>query len=587
LKTIIDELTGLLAKAFEECGYDPALGQVITANRPDLCDYQCDGALKGARKHRAAPMLVAGSVVRRLADNSFFAEISVAAPGFINLTLSDSKIIDRANEMARRAQAGAPRAEKPETIIVDYGGPNIAKPLHIGHLRAAIIGESIKRLMKLLGHKVIGDIHLGDWGLQIGLVIAELAERFPSQSCFGDGYRDGDQLPPLTADDLNEIYPLASQKSKEDQDFSGRAHQYTFDLQRGRPGVLALWRRIWEISVGDLKKNYEKLNVDFDLWYGESDADKYVERVISIFNEKGLLENSGGARVVYVQQEDDRSPVPPVIIIKSDGAVNYETTDIAALYQREKDFSPDRIWYVVDKRQALHFTQVFRASKKADIAAGKTELLHLGFGTMNGLDGKPYKTRDGGIMRLSDMIETVTSAALDKMKASDFVAADLREDVARKIGVAAIKFGDLSNHRLKDYVFDLDRFLSFDGKTGTYLLYTVTRINSILKKAGRGAPEAAPGRLKGLYSPAERQLLLKIIGAADLFWLAAREKAPNFICESAYQIAAAFSLFYRDNHILSENDPDKKESWLNLCALTQVWLKLHLDVLGIEAVDFM
>lgn len=585
MQTIVSELSNLVSDAFVRCGYDRDLGNVIISNRPDLCHYQCDGAFRGAKQYRKAPLAIASEVAGHLKGQAIFTEVSAVAPGFINLTLSDEKIVDYVNKMISQDSVGIPKTENVETIIIDYGGPNIAKPLHIGHLRAAIIGESLKRLMKFLGYHVIGDIHLGDWGLQIGLVIAELSERFPGYSCFSGDYHEGDALPSFTADDLNEIYPFASNKSKSDAQFSEKAHNFTFELQQGNAGFIALWKLILQTSVEDLKKNYDRLNVEFDLWLGESDADKYVGDVIALLNEKGLLEDSNGAKIVNIANESDRAPTPPAIIVKSDGAINYETTDIATILQRERDYSPDKIWYVVDKRQELHFIQVFRTSKMAGIAAENMELLHLGFGTMNGSDGKPYKTREGGIMRLSEMIETVTAGALEKMRESMHISLDMQQDVARKIGVAAIKFGDLINHRTKDYIFDLDKFLSFEGRTGTYILYTIARINSILKKAGY--TEDGSACIGGIYSDSERGLLLKAVETGNVFWTAAGEKAPNYICENAYQIAAGFSQFYHENHILHESDEVRKTSWLNLCRFVRMLLTLHLDVLGIDTVEFM
>ncbi len=584
METVIKELSAVVSDAFERCGYDRSLGSVIVSNRPDLCHYQCDGAFRGAKAYGKAPLAIASEVAELLKGNPVFAEAAAAAPGFINLTLSDEKITAYINEMISAENAGIPKAEKKETVIIDYGGANIAKPLHVGHLRPHIIGEALKRLMRLLGYNVIGDVHLGDWGLQMGLVIAELSERYPEYSCFSDGYREGDALPEITAEALNEIYPYASQKSKTDPAFNEKAHRITFELQQGKAGYVAVWKLIRRVSVNDFKESYRRLNVDFDLWYGESDADRYVGEAISILREKGLLCEDGGAQIVSVSEEGDKAQIPPAIIIKSDGAINYQTTDIATILQRKLDFSPDKIWYVVDKRQELHFTQVFRVSKKAGIAEEKTELAHLSFGTMNGADGKPYKTREGGVMRLSELLDNAASAAMEKMKDSDYAAEGDIKKAAEKIGVAAIKFGDMINQMSKDYVFDLDKFLSFEGKTGTYILYTITRINSILKKA----EDSVSGKLvAGIYSQAERSLMLRLIQTADAFWAAARDKAMNYVCENAYQIAAAFSMFYHDNHILSEADINKRASWLNLCRFVRSLLILHMDVLGIETVEAM
>ena len=585
MKFTTEILTQIVSDAFAACGYDPALGTVTLSDRQDLCQYQCNGAFAGAKLYRKAPFMIAQDVADKLNADSVFAKAEVVKPGFLNLTLKDEELLKLANAIATDPHLGLPQAETPETILVDYGGPNVAKPLHIGHLRAAIIGEALKRLMRVMGHKVIGDVHMGDWGLQIGLVIAELSERYPEWRCFAEDYQEGEPVPALDAASLSEIYPFASQRSKTDAEFSEKAHRFTFDLQNHKPGFIALWKEILRVSVGDLKANYEKLNVDFDLWYGESDADPYLEPTLQIFRDKGLMEESNGAQVVSVVEETDKAPMPPAILIKSDGAVNYQTTDIATILQRQQDFQPDKIWYVVDQRQSLHFNQVFRATKKAGIVPDSVELEHLGFGTMNGTDGKPYKTRDGGVMRLSDMLQLVTDAALEKMNDSGYVDEADKKDLARKIGVAAVKFGDLINHRSKDYIFELDKFLSFEGKTGTYLLYTVTRINSILKKANVGYEEAI--QLTGVYSDSERDLLLKILESSAAFRMAVEEKAPNFICENAYQLAVAFSRFYHDNRIIDETDPAKQASWLSLCRLTRNLLLLHFDVLAISPVEHM
>lgn len=592
MDTIINKLTGIVAAAFEGCGYDKSLGKVIVSNRPDLCDFQCDGALKGAKQYKKAPFVIAEEVADAIKANPeaerVFKEIEMVKPGFLNLTLSDEAIITYANGMIEDQELGITKTDKKETIIIDYGGPNIAKPLHIGHLRSAIIGESLKRLMRKLGYNVIGDVHLGDWGLQMGLVIAELSERFPEYSCFTGDYKEGDPLPEVTADELGELYPFASSKSKTDKAFSEKAHNLTFELQKGTPGYIAMWKKIWDISVSDLKGNYSKLNVDFDLWYGESDADKYIPEIINILENKGILEESDGAKIVSVVEETDKRPMPPAIIFKSDGAVNYETTDIATIYQRHQDFSPEKIWYVVDNRQELHFTQVFRVCKKAGIIPEETELLHLGFGTMNGKDGKPYKTRDGGVMRLADMIETAIVSAGGKISNSAYVESGSENEVARKIGIAAIKFGDLINHRTKDYIFDMDRFVSFEGKTGPYILYMIARINSLITKSGEANGGAGKGgKLSGIYSEEERALLLRLIGTSDVLWTAAREKAPNYVCENAYQIASVFSQFYHNNHIIAEENAEKKQSWINICSFVKSLLELHLDILGMDTVEFM
>lgn len=583
MQVITKKLTETVSAAFEKCGYDGKLGEVTVSDRLDLCQFQCNGAFAGAKLYKKAPFMIAEDVAAVLQSEGIFSKAEAVKPGFLNLTLSDDHMLSLVKQIESDEFLGIPQAEKPQTIVIDYGGPNVAKPLHIGHLRSAIIGESLKRLARACGNMVYGDIHLGDWGLQIGLVIAELSERYPDRKCFGEDFDpDTDKAEPLSAELLCEIYPFASKKSKEDEAFREKAHTATFELQNGRPGYIALWKEILRVSVADLKDNYSKLDVDFDCWYGESDADKYIPELMKILEDKKLSYESGGALVVDVGQESDKAPMPPVIVRKSDNSSIYATTDLATIIQREKDFHPDKIWYVVDKRQELHFTQVFRCARRAELVPETTELEFLGFGTMNGRDGKPYKTRDGGVMRLSDLIDTVTDTALARLESSSFVDEEDRLDYARKLGMAAVKFGDLINHRSKDYIFDLDKFLSAEGKTGIYLLYTVSRINSIMKKAGDSASE-----LKGIYTEAEREIMLKLIMTGSAFVCAMEEKAPNYICENAYQLAVSFSRFYHENHIMDESDPDKKASWLALAKLVRRVIIKHLDILGIKTVENM
>lgn len=585
MKTLLQQLNEIVSEAFARCGYDPALGAVAESDRMDLCQFQCNGALAGAKLYRKAPMKIAAEVLTVLEEKAELFHTAAAAPGFLNITLTDGSLLRAAAALASDIHGGVPQAGRPDTIVVDYGGPNVAKPLHIGHLRSAIIGESLKRLARACGHRVIGDVHLGDWGLQIGLVIAELEERHPGWRCFAADFAPGtDAAPSLDAATLSEIYPFASKKSKEDAAFAQKAHNATYALQNGRAGYLALWKEILRVSVADLKENYAKLQVDFDCWYGESDADRYIGRLMERLEEKGLLRESDGALVVDVSEEEDKAPMPPVIVRKSDHSSIYATTDLATLIQRQEDFSPDRVWYVVDKRQELHFTQVFRCARKAELVPTETELSFLGFGTMNGADGKPYKTRDGGVMRLSDLLQTVTAAAQEKLDASSYVSEEEKRETARKVGMAAVKFGDLINHRAKDYCFDLDKFLSFEGKTGTYLLYTISRINSILKKTGA---DAAAMSFPAVYTDVERELLLKLVLSGEVMRRAMEDKAPNYVCENAYQIAAVFSRFYHENRIADESDPVKREGWLSLLALTKKILLVHLDILGIEAVEHM
>lgn len=581
MKTILQMLSELVANAFAACGYDPALGTVCASSRPDLCPFQCNGAFAAAKQYHKAPREIAENVAAQLQTNEAFQKLEVIQPGFINITPTDAYLVSVINTLAADAHLGIPQAERRETVLLDYGGPNVAKPLHIGHLRSAIIGESLKRLAHATGRRVISDVHLGDWGLQMGLVIAELEARYPSWGYFtqDSGFEQVTTAPALDVDILNAVYPFASKKSKEDSAFKAKADAATFALQNGDPGYTALWKEIVRVSVADLKKSYDKLNVSFDYWYGESNAAPFIEPLLQTLKDKQLLFESDGAMVVDVGEPEDKEPIPPILIQKSDKSNIYATTDLATIIQRQTDFAPDKCWYVVDKRQSLHFKQVFRCARKAGLVPADTQLEHLGFGTMNGSDGKPYKTRDGGVMQLSDLLQTVIGAVCAN---SDFTEDD---PAAWKIGIAAIKFGDLINHRMKDYIFDLDKFVSFEGKSGVYLLYTITRINSILRKL-----ELA-GEWEHTYTAiatkSEQNLLMHILLSSEAFLHAVEEKTPNYICESAYTIASAFSSFYHDNSIINESDPVRKSAWISLCILTKKVLIQHLDVLGIESVEQM
>lgn len=588
MRTIINTLSEMVGEAFAQCGYRPELGQVSESNRLDLCQFQCNGAFAAAKEFRKAPMVVAEEVAQRLQQADCFAKVEVAAPGFVNLVMTDAFLVEWARQIAQDAHLGIVQSENKQTVLIDYGGPNVAKPLHVGHFRTAVIGESIKRITKAAGHNVIADIHLGDWGLQIGLVITELKERNPQWKCFSDAFDpNADEVPALHVELLNEVYPFASKKSKENEAFAQQARQATYALQNRHPGYIALWKEMIRVSVEDAKKNYDILGVSFDYWYGESDADPYIPQMMEVLESKNLLRESDGAMVVDVAREDDKMPMPPVIVRKSDKSSIYATTDLATIVQRQKDFAPDKLWYVVDKRQSLYFTQIFRCAKLAGLVPAETEFAYIGFGTMNGTDGKPFKTRDGGVMKLEMLIQMVVNAAKEKLEESDYLDKDAdKTEIAQKIGVAALKFGDLINHWSKDYVFDLNKFISFDGKTGSYLLYTITRINSILKKSGL-EDSLDDLQVEKVYSDSEREVLLRIMMGSDVFAKALAEKAPSYLCEHVYLLANAFSKFYHDNRIIDEKDPEKKKSWIAMILLVKRVMEKYLDLLGIETVEHM
>ena len=588
MSTLKNRLTEIVTEAFVKAGYDASLGVVTFSDRPDLAQFQCNGALTGAKLHRKAPMMIANDVCGILSENEIFKSVSVAPPGFINLILSDEFIANEAIAMTESDRLALPLMDE-KTIVVDYGGPNVAKPLHVGHLRAAIIGETLKRLARFLGHKVIGDVHLGDWGLQMGLIIAELERVSPDLPYFDANITDGyPEESPVTIDDLSKLYPEASARSKTDEEFRARAMRATFDLQNGRPGYVALWKKFLEVSVEDLKKSYKRLGVDFDMWLGESDADPYVPGLLKTLDEKKLTYLSDGALIADVAEETDDEPMPPIIISKSDGSALYATTDLATIVQRMADFDPNEIWYVVDSRQSMHFKQVFRLAKKAEIVKPDTELYHVGFGTMNGSDGKPYKTREGGVMSLSVLIQSAMDASRERIDASE-IAKTLSDEEklsnSEKIGIAAIKFGDLINHRSRDYIFDLNRFLSTEGKTGPYLQYTVVRISSLLSKAAEKGAKC--GKILPPTSDTERELLIKLFSVGDVLLRAFDEKAPSAICEVMFDIAGLFNRFYFENKILSNENEEERASWLSIISLVRDMLLTLLDIFSTEIPSIM
>ena len=588
MKKIIDLIGEELANGFVQAGYDASYGKVTISNRPDLCEYQCNGALAGAKAYKKAPFMIAEDVAEKIKDRPCFEEVSVVKPGFINLKLQKTYIANYLNQMKEDQDLGLEKVEDPRMILVDYGGPNVAKPLHVGHLRSAIIGESVKRIARKMGHKVLGDIHLGDWGYQMGLIITELMERKPELPYFQEEYEgEYPKEAPFTIGELEEIYPTASQKAKENEAYREKALHATYLLQNGHRGYTALWNHIIQVSVSDLKKNYANLHVEFDLWKGESDAQAYIPDMVERLKTEGYAHIDDGALVVDVEEETDTKDVPPCIIQKSDGASLYSTTDLATLVQREEDYHPDQVIYLADKRQELHFVQVFRTAKKTGIVPEETDLKFLGFGTMNGKDGKPFKTREGGVMRLENLIAEIEGEMLKKIMDNRTVEEEEARKTARLVGLAAIKYGDLSNQASKDYVFDVDRFTSFEGNTGPYVLYTIVRIKSILNKY-----QADGGNLAGLCvmpadSDSEKALQLEASKYNDVMAAAYEELAPHKICAYIYDLANAFNRFYHEVKILAEEDVKKKQSYIALLLLVRCVLEECIEVLGFEAPERM
>ena len=588
MKKLTDYMAEELSAAFEKAGYDSSYGKVGVSNRPDLCEYQCNGAMAGAKAYKKAPFMIADDVVGNLADSKVFSMKEMVKPGFINLKVSEEFLADYLKEMEKDEKLGADTAKEPKTIVIDYGGPNVAKPLHVGHLRSAIIGESIKRIGRFVGHKVIGDVHLGDWGLQMGLIITELKHRQPELVYFDDSYTG--EYPaeaPFTISELEEIYPCASGKSKEDEAYRQEALEATHLLQQGKPGYMALWNHIMSVSVTDLKRNYANLNVSFDLWKKESDAQPYIPDMVEMMKEKGFAYEDQGALVVDVKEETDTKEIPPCMLLKSDGASLYTTTDLATIVERMKLFQPDEILYVVDKRQELHFIQVFRCARKTGLVKEDTRLSFLGFGTMNGKDGKPFKTREGGVMRLEKLVGDIQNEMYQKISENNTMEKEDAEKTAKQVALSAIKYGDLSNQASKDYIFDIDRFISFEGNTGPYILYTIVRIKSILARY-----QAEGGSLEGITiqtpnSESEKALMLEVAKYNEVMETAYEELAPHKVCAYIYDVANAFNRFYHGTKILAEEDAKKKESYIALLILTKEVLEACIDVLGFEAPERM
>ena len=583
MEKILDIISKKMEQAFVDAGYDAAYGRVTVSNRPDLCQYQCNGALSAAKVYKCAPIQIANAVAEKLHGEDF-SMCQAVMPGFINLNLSDSFLQSYLEAMRTSDDFGVEKEGAGKTAIIDYGGANVAKPLHIGHLRPAIIGEALKRLHKFMGYNTIGDIHLGDWGLQMGLIIAELQVRQPDLCYFDDSYTGPyPEEAPFTLSELEEIYPTASAKKKEDADFAQKAHIATFELQQGRPGYRAIWNHIMRISLADLHRVYDALDVHFEAWLGESDADPYIPAMIEDLKAKGYAVESEGALVFPVAEEGDKKEIPPCILIKSDGAAIYATTDLATMVQRMRDHNPDKMLYVTDKRQNLHFEQVFRAAKKGGIVKPETELVHVGHGTMNGADGKPFKTRDGGVLRLEQLLSDMTDFVRSKVVENKIVAESEVEATTAKIALAALKYGDLSNQPTKDYNFDLERFAAFEGNTGPYILYTIVRIKSILSRYGswESLPITVPA------NDYAKELMLCVTKLSPALESALHTASPNLICAYIYDLACAVNKFYHETRILTEENQELQKGYIALIGLAKRVLEQCIDILGFSAPEKM
>ena len=596
----MDQFLNLISKemesAFEAAGYDRALGRVTVSNRPDLCEYQCNGAMAGAKRYHKAPFMIADDVAKALSEkndgqgSSVFSKAEVVKPGFLNLDVKESFLQSYLQQMSADERLGMPLPEKAEKIIIDYGGPNVAKPLHVGHLRSAVIGEAVKRIARFHGEDVIGDIHLGDWGLQMGLVITELKKRMPGLPYFDSEFTgEYPEDAPFTVSELEEIYPFASARSKEDPEYYAEAMDTTRRLQDGERGLYALWQKIVAVSVADMKRNYENLDVSFDLWNGEASVHPVIPGMVEDMKKGGFAYESQGALVIDVAKDTDAKEIPPCIVLKSDGASLYTTTDLATIKERVEKYHPDKIIYITDKRQELHFTQVFRAAAKAGLVGPETELVHIGFGTMNGKDGKPFKTREGGVMRLETLIADIDAEMLSKISTNPDIPAEEAGQTSRQVALAALKYGDLSNQASKDYIFDIEKFTSFEGDTGPYILYTIVRMRSILQRYSAQPDAKDPASLKtgAPASAVEKKLMMDIAGFNAMMEGAYTDCAPHRICAYIYQLSNDFNSFYHATRILTEQDQAQKESWIALLHLTERVLSCCISVLGFSAPERM
>ena len=601
MKKFLDLIADEMKAAFAGCGYEESYAKVVLSNRPDLCEYQCNGAMAAAKAYKKKPIDIASDVVAKLKEQCsvraaageapvFLDEdVNAVMPGFINLRVNSLYLAEYMEGMTQAPKLGLDEIGHGETIIVDYGGANVAKPLHVGHLRSAVIGESIRRMGNFLGYHMVGDVHLGDWGLQMGLIIEELRDRKPELVYFDESYTgEYPTEPPFTISELEDIYPTASKKAKEDECFKERAQTATFKLQNGYAPFTAIWKHIMNVSLADLKRNYGNLDVHFDLWKGESDAEPYIPWLIQDLQDKGLAYESQGALVVDIAEPTDSKELPPCIVRKSDGAALYATSDLGTILEREKDFAPVKYIYITDKRQELHFTQVFRVAKKAGYVKPETPMIHIGFGTMNGRDGKPFKTRDGGVMRLEHLIADIDEAVYARIMENRTVSEDEARETAKVVGLAALKYGDLSNQAAKDYVFDLERFISFEGNTGPYILYTIVRIKSILGKyLDQKQEEAEASAVLAPSGSGEKALMLELAKYNEVMENAFAETAPHKICQYIFDLSNAFNSFYHDTRILAEEDKARQASWIRLITLVKDVLTTCIQVLGFEAPERM
>lgn len=583
MPSIASELTVALSAAFAKLSLPEELGQVIRSDRPDLAPFQCNGCMAAARLAKKAPRAVAEDVVASISDHPSIESVEIAGPGFLNLTPSTDLVRTQSNHLARDERSGASTVQAPRKVVIDFGGPNVAKPMHVGHLRSSVIGDALQRMLRFRGHDVTSDIHLGDWGLQMGQLITELQREQPDLVYFNaDATGPWPAEPPVDIDDLSRMYPAASSACKQDEARMAEARAATAELQAGRPGYRELLTQFIAVSRAALEADFDRLGVHFDLWKGESDVDPLIPGMIEDMKSQGITEDSDGALIIRVEREGDKKEMAPLILLSSAGAALYGTTDLATLLDRKQSIHPDKVLYVVDQRQGGHFEQVFRAADKAGLFH-EDQLEHIGFGTVNGTDGKPFKTRAGGVMRLSDLLQMAEEAAAARMQESGIGAgfdAQEQKDIARAVGLAAIKFADLRNQRTTNYIFDLDRFTAFEGKTGPYLLYAAVRIKSILRKAQEQGVEAGEVQPE---TPEEVSLVLALDSFDEAVSSATEKRAPHILCEHLFELAQTYSRFYTNNPVLIAEDEAVRASRLSLCKSSLQQLETGLDLLGISA----
>ena len=574
---IINFLEKEINKIINDLGYEDEVFLSVS-NRPDLGDYQYNGCMKLAGIYKDSPINIANKIVSKLEELPYFKNVNIAGPGFINLSLSDDILVKYINDVIENFDINTYKEETDKTIFLDYGGANVAKALHSGHLRSPNIGEALKRLCEAVGYKTISDVHFGDWGRPMGLIICEIKKRFPNSPFFDPNYDGEYPTCPVTLDDLYEIYPLASTKAKEDESYLEEARDLTVRLQNKEKGIYDLYKSFSELSINDIKDIYNKLNTTFDLWEGEKDADEYIPEMLKYLKDNNLTEISQGATIIDVKEEKDKKEIPPVILIKSNGGVLYDTTELATLYGRVKEHPADAYWYLTDIRQEMHFVQAFRAAYKTNIVNKDTELEWFGFGTMNGPDGKPFKTRDGGVMSLRGLIDLVSEETRKVIK--DNIKEEDKDSLAEKLAIAAIKYADLLPNRTTDYMFDPVKFSDINGKTGTYLLYSTVRMSSLLKKVETNNITYSKYNL--ISSKEERDIILNLLNLKSVIEKSFKSRTLNEICEYLYKLTNSYNAFYSNHEVLTEIDSKKQESYIALTKLVYDTNMYLLNILAIE-----